>query len=288
MFTISRSQIPDVFLWPFSSINQSCNQILQVMRVAIFEYLSREPRLLRKRLRAMRLLNLQRLKKRRIVSKKKKNLMDSTKRRNQRCFSVPGGVNLPRAGTEIISSVNEQIFRKHVAGDRFQCRRRDWRIVSIDWPEVLIALRRVERGRIEEAIVHLRLHAYPSEAPLVALWEPSRGAIVEAERWPQWFKNFFVFCYPVFAETDTQVYTPDLLLMSTLIARRIRNDPASWSPSGDITQTLVRLLRCFRNAGTSAMITYSPRTSRRRHSRKVEQEFTRFRLLRLHQRPGKL
>jgi hypothetical protein len=118
----------------------------------------------------------------------------------------------------------------------------------VRWPEAWIALRRSEREN-EEAVIYFRLDQYPVSAPLIALWDEHRNAIVEADQWPSWFKNFIVNHYPAFADVHPPTYTLEVLRMSQLVARRLReNQCGSWISYGDITQTLGRLLRCFRSA----------------------------------------
>jgi hypothetical protein len=147
-------------------------------------------------------------------------------------------------------SISQHIFRKHLKRSRFQrgVDRGLWRLESVRWPEAWIALRRPEEGS-DEAVIYFRLDQYPASAPLIALWDEHRNnAIGEADQWPSWFKSFIVAHYPAFADIYPPTYSPAVLRMSQLVARRLRkNQCGSWISSGDITQTLERLLRCFRS-----------------------------------------
>lgn len=149
-------------------------------------------------------------------------------------------------------SISQRIFRKHLERSRFRSGvdRGLWRLASVSWPEAWIALRQSERAS-EEAVIYLRLDQYPVSPPVIALWDEHRNAIVDADQWPSWFKRFIVDHYPAFADIHPPTYTPEVLRMSQLVARRLReNQCGSWISSGDLTQTLERLLGCFRSAAT--------------------------------------
>jgi len=149
-----------------------------------------------------------------------------------------------------LRSVNEHLFRKHLARGRFQSGVDQglWRLLSISWPEIFIALRQKEhRGRCEEALVRLGLKSYPQRAPIVQLWDGDRLTKVEPEDWPRWFADFVMEHYGSFGVIEAASYSRKLLQISETVARRLKQEEVSaWDSSGDITQSLIRLLTCLR------------------------------------------
>jgi hypothetical protein len=84
-------------------------------------------------------------------------------------------------------SPDEQIFRSHIEDGKFasgQDRER-WRLVSIDWPYVFIAVSAASRPNAPTDYV-LRFHCgnYPQQAPTAQPWDIECGTPLPAERWP--------------------------------------------------------------------------------------------------------
>jgi hypothetical protein len=179
---------------------------------------------------------------------------------------------LRRAPASASPSLPEHIFRAHLRRGRFQSAvdHGYWRVVDINWPEVVIALRGRPRVGIKEATVRFKLDNYPTDVPTLELWNLDQHMAIPACDWPHWFNSFVVESYPEFASQKPQPYTPELLEISGSIARRRKRRTRSWNPDGDLTQVLIRLLSFFRGAALPqplkpAPIAYSPPEAMRRN-----------------------
>jgi hypothetical protein len=147
-------------------------------------------------------------------------------------------------------SLNETIFRKHLQRSRFQAGidRRLWRLVSIDWPHAIIALRVERKDSLTEQCVRFRLNSYPAAAPTIELWDEEHKRVIPCWEWPAWFAEFIISVYPELVTLDPLPYTTEVLDFSLSIAeRRRQNGNTIWNPAADITQCLAPLINNFLN-----------------------------------------
>jgi hypothetical protein len=155
-----------------------------------------------------------------------------------------------RIGELIPASINETIFRKHLQRSRFQAGidKRLWRLVSINWPHVVIALRVEGKDDVREQCVRFRLDTYPAATPTIELWDQEHQRVIPCWEWPAWFTEFVTGAYPHLVVLDPLPYSTEVLDLSLSIAHlRKQNDGKFWNPAADITQCLAPLINHFLN-----------------------------------------
>lgn len=84
-------------------------------------------------------------------------------------------------------SPDEKVFRMHIERGPFQngVDRQKWRLLSIDWPYVLIAISAAAReGAPSEYTFRFECSNYPQAAPTVQPWNADRGTSLEHKLWP--------------------------------------------------------------------------------------------------------
>ena len=141
-------------------------------------------------------------------------------------------------------SVNERVFRKHLQQSRFHAGvdRGLWRLVSINWPTVVMALG-TSKNNSTEHFVLFGLDSYPAKPPGIELWNPQHEATVPHDCWPVWFKHFVAEAYPHLITINPRSYSADLLQLSVSIAaREAQACLAAWDVGGDLTQCLAPLI----------------------------------------------
>jgi hypothetical protein len=82
---------------------------------------------------------------------------------------------------------DEQVFRSHIEAGPFQSGvdRGRWRLLSIEWPYALIAIRAAARERApDEYVLRFECCNYPQAAPTAQLWDIARGLPLEQRCWP--------------------------------------------------------------------------------------------------------
>lgn len=83
---------------------------------------------------------------------------------------------------------DERAFRAHVASAAFQAGvdRGHWRVVSINWPQALMAVTAAARpGSPDEFFLRLDLSGYPQQAPTATPWNPVADDVLPAGRRPR-------------------------------------------------------------------------------------------------------
>ena len=82
---------------------------------------------------------------------------------------------------------DEQVFRSHIEAGPFQSGvdRGRWRLLSIEWPYVLIAIRAAAREHApDEYALRFECSNYPQTAPTAQPWDVERGLPFEHRYWP--------------------------------------------------------------------------------------------------------
>ena len=155
-----------------------------------------------------------------------------------------------RIGELIPASIHEIIFRSQLQRSRFQAGidKRLWRLISIDWPFVVIALRAERKDSVTEQCVRFRLDTYPVVVPTIELWDQEHQRIIPCREWPAWFTEFVAGACPNLVVLDPLPYSTEVLALSLSIAAlRKQNVGNSWNPGADITQCLAPLINHFLN-----------------------------------------
>jgi hypothetical protein len=82
---------------------------------------------------------------------------------------------------------DEQVFRSHIKAGPFQSGvdRGRWRLLSIEWPYALIAMRAAARESApDEYAFRFECSNYPQTGPTAQLWNVERGQPLEQRCWP--------------------------------------------------------------------------------------------------------
>ena len=163
------------------------------------------------------------------------------------CLDVAAG---PRSQAALSAdSVGERLLRKHMSEELFQAglAQQLWRLIELNWPHGIFAIRSAVGGQGGEVVLRLNFERYPLAPPLVELWDAERRTPIRASDWPEFFTRFLSQNYPQFADVATEIYCPNLLLISTEVARRLKDSTSEqWEVGGDLTQILARASCSFR------------------------------------------
>jgi hypothetical protein len=83
-------------------------------------------------------------------------------------------------------SPDEQVLRSHLDSGPFQSGldRGRWRLISIDWPYVLVAISAAPDRGPAEYVLRFECSNYPQSAPTAQLWDVERQQPLAPQRWP--------------------------------------------------------------------------------------------------------
>jgi hypothetical protein len=137
--------------------------------------------------------------------------------------------------------LDERVFRAHVQAGPFLSGvdRGRWRLLSIAWPLVLIAVTAAAREQgPAEYVFRFHLADYPQTAPTAQPWDVESDIPLRPERWPAGHRRV-----PQAFRTDwqggTALYLPcDRISVQGHDAWRTQHPHLLWKPTGDVTQYL--------------------------------------------------
>jgi len=136
---------------------------------------------------------------------------------------------------------DERAFRAHLQQGPFQSGidRGYWRLISIDWPYVLMGVTAAKREcGPEEYIFRFHCTNYPQDPPTAQPWDPGRETSLDQVNWPAG-RNRVDYVFRPGWNGGQCLYLPcDRLAMRGHDAWRTRYPDMIWSASGDITQYL--------------------------------------------------
>ncbi len=135
-------------------------------------------------------------------------------------------------------SPDEQVFRMHIERGPFQSgvARQRWRLLSIDWPYVLIGISAAAReGAPSEYIFRFECSNYPQAAPTAQLWDTDRTAPLEHRRWPAGRSRVPLAFNPKWKNGQCLYLPCDRLSMEGHEPWRSQHPSMIWSPANDIT-----------------------------------------------------
>jgi hypothetical protein len=143
---------------------------------------------------------------------------------------------------------DERTFRSHIDAGPFQSGsdRRDWRLVSIEWPFAVIAVSAPARpsGPLEVGL-RFELSDYPQQLPTSQPWDLDANAPLANERWPTGGQASEVF-NP--AWNQSALYIPcDRVALQGHEAWTAQYAEYLWDPTRDITHYL-RVVRDVLNS----------------------------------------
>jgi hypothetical protein len=133
---------------------------------------------------------------------------------------------------------DEQVFRIHLESGPFQSGmdRQRWRLLSIDWPYVLIGISATtSTGEPSEYILRFECSNYPNTAPTAQLWDPDRGAPLDYSRWPTGRSRVPLAFNPNWKNGQCLYLPCDRLSFEGHDGWRIQHPSMIWSPARDIT-----------------------------------------------------
>jgi hypothetical protein len=132
---------------------------------------------------------------------------------------------------------DEKILRSHLEQGAFQSGvdRGRWRLVSIDWPIVVIAVAAAERaGAPNEFVFQFDLSNYPTQAPNARPWDLDANAGLPMPKWPTGL-NRVQYAFSGH-KNGTCLYLPcDREALQGHDQWRTQHPDMIWSPSSDIT-----------------------------------------------------
>jgi hypothetical protein len=136
---------------------------------------------------------------------------------------------------------DERVFRTHAEQGPFQSGvdRGRWRLLAIDWPYALIAIKAAERenGPIEY-VLRFDCRDYPQTAPTAQLWDMERNGPLASERWPTGRHRVPLVFKPNWKNGQCLYLPCDRLSIQGHEAWHNSYPSMIWSPTEDITQYL--------------------------------------------------
>ncbi len=135
-------------------------------------------------------------------------------------------------------SPDEQVFRMHIERGPFQSgvARQRWRLLSIDWPYVLIGISAAAREDApSEYTFRFECSNYPQAAPTAQLWDTDRTAPLEHRRWPTGRSRVPLAFNPKWKNGQCLYLPCDRLSMEGHEPWRSQHPSMIWSPANDIT-----------------------------------------------------
>ncbi|MCU1264547.1 MAG: hypothetical protein JWM21_865 [Acidobacteria bacterium] len=176
------------------------------------------------------------------------------------CLDLVQRISINSNAVPVSTSIPERICRAHLKRGNFQSGvdHGYWRLVSIDWPHAVIALRRGEPGQSSETFIRFTISNYPTEAPTIELWNTTKHRSIGVDEWPLWFSKCVADTFPDLMTLEPEPYTPELLRISESIARRRKQRIHRWKPGGDLTQCLIRFLVSYRDVSPPVSLASKP------------------------------
>jgi hypothetical protein len=133
---------------------------------------------------------------------------------------------------------DERVFRMHIERGPFQSGmdRQRWRLLSIDWPYVLIGICAATRaGGPTEYMLRFECSNYPHLAPTAQLWDPDRGIPLDPSRWPTGRFRVPLAFNPAWKNGQCLYLPCDRLSFEGHEGWRMQHPSMIWSPASDIT-----------------------------------------------------
>jgi hypothetical protein len=136
---------------------------------------------------------------------------------------------------------DERVLRAHLGSGPYLSGmdRGRWRLLSVTWPHIVIAVRAAERpGAPPEYALRFECSNYPQSPPTAQPWDSERGAPLESARWPGGRSRVPLAFNPGWKGGQCLYLPCDRLAIEGHDAWRNQHPSMIWSPQGDITQYL--------------------------------------------------
>ncbi len=136
---------------------------------------------------------------------------------------------------------DERVFRAHLEQGPFQSGvdRGRWRLVSVNWPYSVIAVKAAERTNAPpEYAFRFELGNYPAAPPAAQPWNEGSDTPLERQRWPGGGRRLQYAFNPDW-KGGSCLYLPcDRYSIEGHDPWRAQHPEMIWDPKGDITQYL--------------------------------------------------
>lgn len=113
--------------------------------------------------------------------------------------------------TSVVIPPDERALREHLRGGRFRVgvAAGRWRLVSVTWPLVVVAVSAAERpSSPREFVLRFELSGYPHTAPTGGLWDLATESSVPADKRPKGERAAQLFRTDGWAGGPTAMYAP--------------------------------------------------------------------------------
>jgi hypothetical protein len=113
--------------------------------------------------------------------------------------------------TTLVVSPDERAVREHLRGGRFLAgvAANRWRLISVNWPIVLVAVSAAERrSSPTEFVLRFELTGYPHTAPTGGLWDLAADSSLPADRRPKGERPAQLFRTDGWTGGATAMYAP--------------------------------------------------------------------------------
>ncbi len=134
---------------------------------------------------------------------------------------------------------DELVFRDHLCGGVFRSgeTRGRWRLISVEWPKAVIAVRAAPRESAPNEYAFLfDPTGYPNQAPTCRLWDADRGVPLPQTDWPAGTPGSRLAHAFNPSWRQNAVYLPcDRVALEGHNGWRTQHPSLMWSPSKDIT-----------------------------------------------------
>ena len=137
--------------------------------------------------------------------------------------------------------VDEQVFRAHLEAGPFQSGldRGRWRLLSLEWPHAMIAVRAAERtDSAAEYALRFECTNYPQSPPTAQPWDADNDTPLPQERWPNGIVRVPLAFNPGWKNGQCLYLPCDRLSIEGHDPWRTQHPSMIWSPESDITHYL--------------------------------------------------
>lgn len=133
---------------------------------------------------------------------------------------------------------DERVFQAHIEQGPFQngVERKQWRLISIEWPYVLIGVGAAKRERgPAEYVLRFECSNYPQTAPTAQLWDVEHGCSLAHERWPTGHKRVPLVFKPEWNSGQCLYLPCDRIAFQGHGGWQNKYPTMIWTPASDIT-----------------------------------------------------
>lgn len=147
--------------------------------------------------------------------------------------------------TAAVMAPDERALREHLHGGRFQAgvAAGRWRLISVTWPAVVVAVSAAERSNSPaEFVLRFELGGYPQNPPTGGLWDTVADASLPADRRPKGERAAHLFRADGWHGGATAMYAPWDRMGLQAHANWANDYPHdAWNPARDLSFILAKV-----------------------------------------------